>query len=274
LGVGCTRSNCAVEVAAFVEALEGGMALMKLKGAMQLLPYRNVLGAPRARLICLPFAGGTAATYREWGALLPGWIDVCAVELPGHGARLGEPPATNMEGLVASITEDLRPLLDMPVVIFGHSLGARIGFAMAARLTLTVGLIVSASPAPDLPPRHFRSSLSTEALISALRLLGGTPQQVLADRELMEVFLPIIRADMGILERGLAPRETRVACPILALASREDREVTFEDAAAWASFTKAEFRLTEMKGNHFYLQPQKDAVLDEVRSALSAWVRG
>jgi surfactin synthase thioesterase subunit len=233
------------------------------------LPIRSAQADASVRLLCLPFSGGTAAAYREWAALLPRSIEVCAVELPGHGVRFKEQAVADMDVLVDQLLAALRPLFDRRVVMFGHSLGARIAFAMARREPRVSRLIVSAAPAAHLPPRRQRSGLARDAFIQELARLGGTPQRILADPDMMDYFMPVLRADFSLLERCLAPAGAKVSCPIDALAAHDDTEVPLEHAAAWAELTGGAFRLIEMSGGHFYLQSRRDAVLAHVLNLLS-----
>ena len=89
--------------------------------AMSILPFRIPRPAARVRLLCFPFAGGGAMIYRGWDKLLPADVDVCAVELPGRGARQGEAPIDDMNRLLDDLAPDIEPLLDRPVVLFGHT---------------------------------------------------------------------------------------------------------------------------------------------------------
>lgn len=238
----------------------------------ELLPFRRLQPSPAARLICLPYAGGAAAAYTPWTEHLSATVEVCAVELPGHGTRFRKPPIENMSQLVDELLCTLRPLFDRPVAIFGHSLGARIAFAMAEREPRTRCIIVSAAPAAHLPPRRRRSDLPRDALIRELEALGGTPQQVLADRELMDAYMPTIRADFTLLEGGLADAHARVGCPIRALAARDDSEVSIEDVAAWRERTNGAFELVQFNGGHFYIHSQRDAVLNELSATLATYL--
>lgn len=45
---------------------------------------------PLVSLLCLPCAGASATMYLRWRRLLPKWIQVVPVELPGRGGRLAE----------------------------------------------------------------------------------------------------------------------------------------------------------------------------------------
>jgi surfactin synthase thioesterase subunit len=60
-------------------------------GKTQWLPY-TTWRKSRLRIICLPDAGGNAASFRKWQDLLPQGVDVAPVELPGHGTRSREAP--------------------------------------------------------------------------------------------------------------------------------------------------------------------------------------
>ncbi|MGW8227111.1 MAG: thioesterase II family protein, partial [Anaerolineales bacterium] len=39
------------------------------------------------RVFCISHAGGSGMVFRTWPRDLPDFIEVCAVELPGHGRR-------------------------------------------------------------------------------------------------------------------------------------------------------------------------------------------
>src|SRR5262245_13119588 len=83
------------------------------------------------RLFCFPYAGGPASIYRDWGNKLPASIEVHPVQLPGHGNRLREPLSKSVEPLVKSLAEELKPYLEVPFSLFGHSMGAIISFELA-----------------------------------------------------------------------------------------------------------------------------------------------
>jgi surfactin synthase thioesterase subunit len=125
------------------------------------------------RLFCFPYAGGSAAIFREWPREFPESVQVCNVELPGRGRRLFEPPFTSMGPLVEEAARALADYLDRPFAIFGHSLGALVAFELARYLRVACGarpthLFLSATRAPqtirpestkyDLPVATFRTS--------------------------------------------------------------------------------------------------------------------
>src|SRR5450830_1566425 len=108
------------------------------------------------RLFCLPFAGGGASNFLPWRArLAEAGVGVTPVQYPGHETRLGETPLHVWEDMLAALQETLAPVLDRPYALFGYSMGARLAFALAARLgaagTPPVQLIIAAHLPPDMP---------------------------------------------------------------------------------------------------------------------------
>src|SRR3954463_501070 len=86
---------------------------------------------PRLRLVCLPYAGGSASIYHGWASELDDDVELVAVQLPGRGPRLREAPFTQMEALLGALVEAMAPLDDAPFALFGHSMGALVGFELA-----------------------------------------------------------------------------------------------------------------------------------------------
>ena len=232
------------------------------------LPHGTDASGVRLRLFCLPHAGGNARLYRPWQSLFPAEIDLCPIELPGHGARLQEPAFTRMAPLVDALAEALRPLLSVPFAFFGHSMGAAIAYEMTRQLQGPAGpvhLFVSARSAPDpaYEPRALHRLPDAE-LLAALGRLGGTPPEVLARDDLMAALLPGIRADLELIETYVAPHGMPLACPITAMGGAEDRMIDRRGLEAWRGFTTADFRLRSFPGGHFYLAASAGAVVTEI----------
>jgi medium-chain acyl-[acyl-carrier-protein] hydrolase len=161
---------------------------------------------------------------------------------------------------VEALAQALVPLLDKPFAFFGHSLGALVGFELARRLrwqsgVQPIGLFVSAARAPQIPPRH-RSihALPEKEFLSELRRLKGTPEKVLEDTELMQLTLPVLRADFAVYESYVysisgAPLD----CFISAFGGLQDHRVSRGDLEAWRDQTSTAFSLRMFPGDHFFL---------------------
>ena len=234
-------------------------------------PFRRPPPRPRARLFCLPFAGGSAALYRTWSEPLGDRIDVCPVELPGRGVRFDEAPIAEMAPLVDELVLAMRPLLDVPVLLFGHSMGGRIAFEIAKRLgDRAARLFVSASPAPDVVAPNPMAHLDDATFLRRIADKGGTPREILEDADLMELVLPVLRADFTLVETYRATDEERVACPVTAFAGTGDREVPIESVRRWGRYTSGPFGVIEIPGDHFYLDAARGSLTREIARSLDA----
>ena len=205
------------------------------------LPRR--LEQPRLRLVCFPCAGGGASSYGDWAAHVPEGVEVAAVRLPGRESRAREQAITELPTLVAALVDVLRPLFDQPMAFFGHSTGALVAFELSRRLrTLGVaapaGLIVACCRAPHLPLQHSPiHALPREAFVAELRRFGGTPEAVLAHPAFLEMILPSLRADLGLLERYQHEPDSPLACAIVGCAGASDPHVRTDEVEAWAMHT-------------------------------------
>ncbi len=238
------------------------------------IAFRKPRPRARLRLLCFPYAGGGALAYRDWVELLPDEIDVLPVQLPGRERRLRETPFTRVEPLVEAAAPHLSAYLDLPYAIFGHSMGALIGYEVAQWLRRERGLepshlLVSARRAPQLPPdpdEYYK--LPHDELIERLREINGTPAEVLEHPELMELMLPLLRADFELNETYRPTAHPTLGCPVAAVGGLEDDEVPRDKLAAWSEVTTGPFQLRMFSGDHFYLNGQRDRLLEAVAREL------
>lgn len=92
-------------------------------------------GAGPLRLICVPYAGGTASVYRGWETALGADVRVVPVALPGRGPRLRERPYSAMHPLARDLAEALVDCeLAHDYALFGHSMGALLAYEVACEL--------------------------------------------------------------------------------------------------------------------------------------------
>lgn len=221
----------------------------------------------RLRLFCFPYAGGGARVFQSWAAALPPFIEVCAVQLPGHEKRLREAPLRNLRQLVAALSQVLQAYADKPFVFFGHSMGAKLCFELARCLRCEhklgpAQLFVSGCRAPHLPRDEAPTyNLPEPEFIEKLRRLNGTPREVLEHPEMMQLVAPILRADFEVVETYDYAPEPPLSCPITAIGGLQDDEVAREQLEAWRSHTSAAFVLRMLPGDHFFLHAQQAALL-------------
>jgi len=236
-------------------------------------PKRN--SRAKLKLFCFPYAGGNSQTYRAWPFKLPDTVDVYMVNLPGRGTRLRETPITRLTPLVNEITEAILPELDKPFAFFGHSMGALISFELVHQLrkqnqASPAHLIVSGRGAPHIPRTEPQiHDLPEKEFIEELRRLNGTPAEALEHPELMQLMLPILRADFAICETYTYEDRPLLDCPITALGGLDDSDVTREELAAWCERTTGSFSMRMFPGDHFYLHAAQLPLLETITAALA-----
>jgi medium-chain acyl-[acyl-carrier-protein] hydrolase len=229
--------------------------------------------SPKARLICFPYAGANARSFTRWRALLPKEHALWSAELPGRGARRLEAFAVDMDALTDQLVSELEPLLDIPCVFFGHSMGAIAAYECARKLEQRAGmaprhLIVSARGAPHRGNPHAQvHDLSDAHLLDIVRRNGGTPPKVLSDPELMALFLPIIRADFKLLASHKDLRQHTFPYPVTAMGGVKDR-VDETALRQWRGYTSSAFSLRMFDGGHFFIHESEKQVVSAVASVL------
>lgn len=214
--------------------------------------------AATVRLFCFPYAGSSALIYRDWVRSFPEWIEVCPVQLPGRGARLREKPFVRMDQLVKSLLREMRSYLSKPFAFFGHSMGAVIGFEITRLLRrenamLPVHLFISGRGAPQtMVPKPPTYNLPDAAFKQELQRLKGTPAEVLAHPELMEVVMPLLRADFELIQTYSYTYEQPLNVPLTALGGLED-DISRQSLEDWRAETTGPFSVRMFAGDHFYL---------------------
>lgn len=235
---------------------------------------RRSSSPPRLRLFCFPYAGGGATIYRSWSDYMPGDIEVCPVYLPGRESRFNEPAFTRLDPLVRVLAHVLQPLMDVPYAFFGHSMGSLISFELArylrqAHMPEPMHLLVAAHRAPQLPdlrtPVHH---LSDAALFDRLFQLGGTPGELLQHTELMQMMLPMLRADFALCETYTYTAQPAFSYPITAFGGKQDHLVSEHELQAWKEQTQAPFSLHLLPGDHFFLREQVSTLVQCIGEVL------
>jgi len=232
----------------------------------------------RLKLFCFPHVGGGATPFARWPDKMLPEVQVCPVLLPGRETRFGEPVPESLAALVEAIAANIQ-FGDRPFALFGHSMGAYVAFELARLLRrqgrpVPVLLITSAAKAPQLGHRGLRlHALHGEKLVEELRMYG-TPEEVLANQELLDLFTPIIRHDARLLYEHEHAPEVPLPFPIISYGAEDDPTVPLETVEGWRQHTSARFALRAFQGGHHYLHPGSaafySALAEDLGSVLPA----
>jgi medium-chain acyl-[acyl-carrier-protein] hydrolase len=229
------------------------------------------------RLIAFPFGGGGASFYHRWNPLLPDWLELTAVQLPGRESRLRETPIRHWQEAAKTIAcalvadADSHPNRASDYLFFGHSMGSLLAYEVTRQLrhmqaSLPNRLILSGRRAPHLPMENdpIHQLPDVEFAMALIRRYNGIPKVILENAELLRLFLPTIRADIELVETYEHIVEPPLSLPIDAWGGDNDKRVPVADLRAWEQLTTAPVATRLFSGEHFYLQQHQEALTNAI----------
>lgn len=215
------------------------------------------------RLFCFPYAGAGASAFRRWPAALGAGVEMRAVQLPGRESRIAEPPEVDPPELASALAKQLAGAEPgrRRYALFGHSMGGRLAFEVVRALRelaapLPERLYVSGCRPPDIAGAGILDGLSKlddGALVDRLRADGHLPAAVAAEPELLELLLPVFRADFGWLDGYRFRPQPPLPVPVTGFAGSDDRAVPAAQMPGWQRHTSAGYRQHTLPGGHFFL---------------------
>jgi surfactin synthase thioesterase subunit len=216
--------------------------------------------------------------YLRWQRLLPRWISLVPVELPGRGARMSDAFIEDFDELIEHLCETYMRYVGARYALWGHSMGALVAYGMAMRwrklsLRLPDVLFASASPAPKhRDPAYFADRQSDVALIADLHKQGGTPLELFENAQMLRLTLDTLRADYRVCSGYRYCAVQPLALPIRAFAGRQD-DIASERILAWQTETSASFSVRWFQGGHFFIREREHEIVHEVTRAVD-YARG
>lgn len=237
--------------------------------------YRGAV-APRVRLVCFPHAGGNARLFHGWASRLPADVELLAVRYPGRQERMDEPCVETMDELAGRISEALAPLHDLPLVLFGHSMGAAVAYEVALRLEDPAAdgagpalLLLSGRAAPHVTRPTALHRAADDVLVAGVTRLGTLDGDAYAVPELRELLLPVLRADYRLIETYDRKRPPVLRAPMVAYLGDRDPGVTRPGVEAWSELTGGDFTVRSFPGDHFYLAPREAELTADIAERLA-----
>ncbi|NLT09624.1 MAG: thioesterase [Ruminococcus sp.] len=227
-------------------------------------------------MICIPFAGSGASLFAGWQKIIGNDMEILPIQLPGREERIAEKPLTSISDVVRSIAQAVVPVINgREFVIFGHSMGGLIAYALTAELENEYGMspklcIISASSINICTKKQKVSEMNDEELIKELSSYGGMDEQLLLLPDYLKMYLDIIRNDYKIIEDFAASEKTSVSCPLRLYSGTEDTLIAKEDMKEWYGLTGSGVTEKVFEGDHFFIKKHVDDickdVLDNIRN--------
>lgn len=216
----------------------------------------------RITLFMLPYAGGSASVYLNWRKFMPSEVEISPLELPGRGRRYKEPLIDSAPAMVPDLIQSMKESgLSTPYAIFGHSMGSLLALETACELAkqgepLPAALFLSGRNSPDVKVKQTYHHLPEPELLQEVIKMGGTPPELIENRELIELFLPIIRSDFKLVETYHYEQEMPLDCPFFILNGKKDAFIDSYDIENWSRFTLKPYSVKWFEGGHFYIHEQ------------------
>lgn len=230
---------------------------------------------PSMRLFCFPYAGGNGQIFKSWINSLPESIEVVGIELPGRGRRFSEPFIEDINTMVDLLYESIKGSLDIPFAFYGHSNGALLVFELSKKILSRLGMspikvFIAAKRSPHLGREYPLHRLCDQDFIKVIRDYQGTPLQVFANPELLELYLPILRADFALSENYVFVDQNPLAVDAVLIAGDQDKIARVEDVFAWEKLFVSPPHKEIVTGDHFFLSSCENHLCNLIQKKLIA----
>lgn len=229
----------------------------------------------KVSLFCLPHAGGSATVYNSWKERLHPVIELIPVEMAGRGKRFSSLPYQDFDEVIEDLFSYIEPKLsNHKYCFFGHSMGCLLTFELIYKLKQhgydePLHLFFSGSNPPHVKKSQCLYDLPTNELITKIKKYGGTPKEIIENRELLDMYLPILKADFNVLDSyQYSPKKQRLMSEVSVLYGDKDNEILKTELLKWKNYTKGKCNFYDFEGNHFYLNKQRLDVINLINNRI------
>ncbi|MBB6625636.1 thioesterase [Clostridium gasigenes] len=228
------------------------------------------------KLFCFPHAGGLASSYYTWTKSIPEGIEVIPIELAGRGSRYNVDLLSSIDEIIDDTFNQIKgKLTDQHFAIFGHSMGSLLAYELTKKIKNElniepVHLFFSGSPPFHTIIDKDKHTWNDGKLMNYLNNLGGVTSEINDNKDVWELFLPIIRSDIKNYELyEFKDNEYQLNCDISILYGYDDKTVKIENLKEWNKYTKGNCKLYGFEGGHFFLEDYEDKILELINYKLT-----
>jgi medium-chain acyl-[acyl-carrier-protein] hydrolase len=215
-------------------------------------------------------AGGNSASYSRIVKPLTDYANLVLVDLPG---RLNDSETIHLGQFLLNLKEEIKELLDDPVIIFGHSMGAVTGFEFALHLidqgmaVEKLQLVLSGYRAPYL---EFKvkgkkiSQISAEEFNAYFGESPLIPEEIKKHKDFFDYFMKILRRDLHFLETYQYQKSPPVPLNSFLFIPMKDSLAPKKDQLLWSNIFLEPPKVKYFDGDHFYLFEKPGPFVDKL----------
>ncbi|MBP2637850.1 MAG: putative thioesterase involved in non-ribosomal peptide biosynthesis [Firmicutes bacterium] len=227
------------------------------------------------KLFCFPYAGGSAIMYSKFKKYLQKSIEIDPVELAGRGKRFEEPFYESMEEAVNDVYEIIGDEFEKShYALLGYSMGSWLAYGLYKKIVQNkrrrpehIFLAAKEPPYVKVSDKILHV-LDDEKFMKEIFNLGGTPKKLLEDKNFLDLFIPILRADYRITEMYMETSlKEKLNCPVTVFAGEND-DISINDIKRWDEISNNGFSFYTLEGGHLFIQNNVEAICDIINSTL------
>lgn len=209
-----------------------------------------------------------------WSNFIHEDITIIPIELSGKGIRSDEPLYRTFVDMVDDVCRIIKSQIidDTSVAFFGHSIGALILYELCRRheidrleskITILSGITL---------PSHYNNrnihKQSDEEFLKFIISLGGVSEDLVMNRELWEIFLPLIRNDIRLTETFGFEKLGRTLETKVAIFHGKDDMSTQCEMNDWQQYLGVDIHYRGFAGGHFFIHSASREVIKEIESLI------
>jgi surfactin synthase thioesterase subunit len=197
------------------------------------------------------------------------------MEMAGRGARFKESFYQNMAEAVNDQYAQMEFSDDRQYAFFGHSMGSILVYELCCKILAEkrqrpAHIFLSGMYPPHIKKeRKILHQLPFSEFKAEIVNIGGTPRQVFENQELMDFFVPILKADYKIFETyQYLPNDTKFDWGITVFNGLSDK-TTYAEMLEWGKYTSDSSKLYQYEGGHFFIHDHTASIVDVINKTLS-----
>lgn len=220
----------------------------------------------RFKLFCIPYAGGSALVYNQWGKYIKDKVEIIPIELKGRGIRTNEVHYTSIEDAVEDVFQVIKDNIHgCDYAIFGHSMGSLIAYEVCKKITSEKiekpkHMFFSGRQAPNFEFKNKYYELDDDEFLLTIQKYGGFSEGIIQNIEIMKYFIPILRNDFKIVEQYEDIYKAKIDIDSSVFIGKED-SISVYEAIEWKDYVVKNCDIYMFNGGHFFI---KDSFLDVI----------